>query len=208
LSPLLQPRDRFKMPCLLVLLRAYRESATMTAKLYANRPFGWRTVLPTKVENRKQIVDNCLVLSMKELFQKGLVANNAFQRGAWRWANARILQFNGVIRYEADLRDHGAATLRLQYEIDGLEADHCLLLSSAEQGWLGPAWWFHCPLENIRVKKLYLPPDARRFASRQAHNLIYPASRRRRPIEDCRLTVLETKKVASCGFAARAAEEG
>ncbi len=165
----------------------------MAAKNYADRPFGWRTVVAaSSSEYRKQSVVDCRVLSIKELFDKGLIANNALHRGSWRWADTKILQFNGVIRYEADLRSADAATLRLLYEIDGLEVDHRLLLSSEDQGWLGPRWWFHCPLNNIRVKKLYLPPHARRFASRQSHDLVYPTSRRRRPIGDGQLIVVET----------------
>jgi hypothetical protein len=162
---------------------------------YAHKPLGWRTVLPTKVEKRTQVAE-CLVLSVKELFAKGLIANNACRVGAWRWANVGLFQFNGVIYYEADLRIYEAATLRLKYEIDGMAADHLLQLRSAQQGWLGPAWWFRCPLENTCVKKLYLPPNGRRFASRDAHNLIYPSSRRPRPIEERELIVLETKEVA------------
>jgi hypothetical protein len=123
---------------------------------------------------KKHVVDECLVLSIKELFDKDLMANNTFRMGAWRWADANIFQFNGTVRYEADLRNHEAATLRLQYEINGLEIDQHLSLSSEDQGWLGPRWWFHCPLDNVRVKKLYLPRHATRFASRQAHELIYP----------------------------------
>jgi hypothetical protein len=122
----------------------------MTVRNYASRPFGWRTVVPgAKVQEKKHVVDECLVLSIKELFDKDLMANNTFRMGAWRWADANIFQFNGTVRYEADLRNHEAATLRLQYEINGLEIDQHLSLSSEDQGWLGPRWWFHCPLDTF-----------------------------------------------------------
>jgi hypothetical protein len=170
----------------------------MVVKSFADRPYGWRTVVSAaKTQHREYVVDECLVLSIKELFDKGLIENDAFHMGSWRWVDANISLFNGAIRYEADLRNHEGATLRLQYEIDGLEIDYSLLLSSEDQGLLGLQWWFRCPLDDVRVKKLYLPPHARRFASRQAHQLIYPASRRRRRIEDGRLMVLEIKAVAS-----------
>jgi hypothetical protein len=169
---------------------------TMVVKRFADRPYGWRTVVPTaKIQHRKHVVEECLVLSIKELFDKGLIANHTFHIGSWRWANTNIFQFNGAVRYEADLRNHEEATLRLQYEIDGLEMDYSLVLSSEDQGWLGPRWWFRCPLADIRVKKLYLPLQSTRFASRQAHQLIYPTCRRRRPIEDGRLIVLQIQAV-------------
>ena len=168
----------------------------MVVKIFADRPYGWRTVVPSaKTQHRKRGVEECLVLSIKELFDKGLIANHALHVGSWRWAYANIFQFNGTVRYQADLRNHEEAALRLQYEIDGLEMDYSLILSSEDQGWLGPRWWFRCPVADVRVKKLYLPPQSTRFASRRAHQLIYPTSRRRRPIEDSRLIVLQTQPV-------------
>jgi hypothetical protein len=164
---------------------------------FADRPYGWRTVIRPAQQDPRRGVHECLVLSTKELFDKGLLANHAFHVGAWRWAETNIFQSCGPIRYEADLRNHEAATLRLRYEIDGLNIDYAVVLSSVEQGWLGPRWWFHCPLSGIRITKLYLPPGATRFASRQSHQLTYPGSRRRRPIEDGRLVVLEIKVIAS-----------
>ena len=37
----------------------------------------------------------------------------------------------------------------------------------------GRRWWFICPIKKIRVAKLYLPPGATTFASRQAYGLTY-----------------------------------
>jgi len=98
----------------------------MVVRRFADRPYVWRTVLaPTKAQG-KYVVEQCLVLSIKELFDKGLLAHHSFHMGSWRWADANISQFNGAVSYEADLRDHEKASLRLQYEIDGLPIDYSL----------------------------------------------------------------------------------
>jgi hypothetical protein len=165
----------------------------MIVKSFADRPYGWRTaVLAAKIQTRLG-VDDCLVLSIKELFSKGLIASHALHVGSWQWTNPKIFQLNEPVQYEADLRDPEKAALRLQYKVDGLNIDYVLLLSSEEHGLLGRRWWFRCPLADIRVTKVYLPPHRTRFASRKAHELIYPTSRRRRPIEDGRLTPLQVQ---------------
>src|SRR4029078_9610952 len=168
----------------------------MVVRRFADRPYVWRTVLPPTKAQGKYVVEQCLVLSIKELFDKGLLANHSFHMGSWRWADANISQFNGAVSYEADLRDHEKASLRLQYEIDGLPIDYSLGLSAVELAIFGPRWCFRCPLEDVRVKNLYLPPHARRFASRKAYDLIYPSSRRKRPIEDCHLIVGHVEVIA------------
>ena len=164
---------------------------------YADRPYAWRIAVPAANQHRKQVVEDCIALSIKELFDKGFIASHALCVGSWRWAEGNIFQFNGPVRYEADLRNLKSATVRLQYKIDGLEIEQSLMLSSEDQGRLGERWWFRCPLADIRVTKLYLPPGATQFASRQSRSLIYPGSRRRRPIEACRLIVLEINVVES-----------
>jgi hypothetical protein len=49
---------------------------------------------------------------------------------------------------------------------------------TASRPWFGGRrWWFVCPTENRRVRKLYLPPSARRFRSRRAYRLAYASQR-------------------------------
>jgi hypothetical protein len=150
-------------------------------KRYVDRPYAWRTVVRAlRSMAKKNTVEECLVLSLKEFFDKGLIEDGAFRTGSWRWAGSNSFQVDGPIRYEADLRNHERAALRLHYEIDRVEIDYSVLLASEVQGFLGRRWWFRCPVNDIRVTKLYLPPGARRFASRQAHDLIYRPRRTRR----------------------------
>jgi hypothetical protein len=153
-------------------------------KSYVDRPYAWRTVVRALESKARRItVTECLVLSLKELFDKQLIMPGAFRTGSWRLPASNGFQGAGTIRYEADLRNHERASLRLQYEVDRVTIDYIVPLASEEQGRLGRRWWFRCPVTDARVTKLYLPPGARRFASRQAHDLIYGSksgSQRRR----------------------------
>jgi hypothetical protein len=147
-------------------------------KSYVDRPYAWRTVVRALRSMAKKItVEECLVLSLKELFDRGLIEYGAFRTGSWRWAASNGFQIDGAIQYEADLRDYERASLRLQYEVDHMAVDYGVSLVSEEQGFLGRRWWFRCPVNDVRVTKLYLPPGARRFASRQAHEVIYGSGR-------------------------------
>ena len=146
----------------------------MVVKRFADRPYVWRTVLPATKAQGKYIVEECLVLSIKELFDKGLLANHTFQMGSWRWADADIPHFNGSVRYEADLRNHERASLRLQYEIDGLPIDYSLRLSAVDLAVFGPRWWFRCPLEDVRVKKPVRFGSLADIAARSRHVRFYP----------------------------------
>jgi hypothetical protein len=165
---------------------------------YVDRPYAWRTVVRA-LRAKRTTVDECLVLSLKELFDRGLIEHGAFSTGSWRWADSNNFQVDGTIQYESDLRSHEKASLRLQYEVDRVAMDYDVSLASEEQGLLGRRWWFRCPVNGVRVTKLYLPPGARCFASRQAHELIY-ASRlgHRRPSQGgVRLVAIKVRKVAA-----------
>jgi hypothetical protein len=141
---------------------------------YFDRPYAWRTVVRGLKSKAKRItVKGCLVLSLKDLFDRGLIEHGAFRTGSWRWPDSNSFQIDRGIWYEADLRNDDNANLRLQYQMDGMPVDYRVRLSSEEQGWWGRRWWFRCPLSGIRVTKIYLPPGARHFASRQAHGLTY-----------------------------------
>jgi hypothetical protein len=116
------------------------------------------------------LVEDSLVLTVGEVAGKGPAHQGAVQRILLTWPKAGIFQLQGTIIGEVDLRNPARASVRLKYEVDGVAMDYCVRLALTEQP---PRWWFVCPLENVRVAKLYLPPGARRFASRKAHGLIY-----------------------------------
>jgi hypothetical protein len=170
------------------------------AKNYLGRPYAWRTVLRDVRAKPKLMAEDCLVLSMKELLDKGLIENGGRHAGSWSYADLNTFHFHGPISYEADLREEDNAWLRLRYEADGVSTDHCILLSASEPPLGGRRWYFRCPLRDIRVTKLYLPPGARRFASREAHGLIHRSQFGSRRQRECAggglLVAIETIKLA------------
>jgi hypothetical protein len=131
----------------------------------------WRVALPSSASMaERRSVDHGLELSIKELFDRKLIEQDAFRSGTLSW-DSTTFQFHGTVRFEADFRNLETASIRLQYEIDGIEVDYSISLVSIRPPFGGRRWYFACPVEHIRVTKLFLPPGARRFASRQAHGL-------------------------------------
>jgi hypothetical protein len=83
-----------------------------------------------------------------------------------------------TIQFESSATDPGGSWLRLRYAIRDYwtgkkhEIDDKIYLAASP--WFGgQRWWFVCPTENRRVRKLYLPLGARRFRSRRAYRLAY-----------------------------------
>jgi hypothetical protein len=146
----------------------------------------WRVALPSSASVAKRgTVDHGLELSIKNLFEQGLIVEDAFRTGSLSWMDADPLQFHGSIRFEANLRNTETASLRLQYEMEGIQLDYSVPLVFIEPAFGGRRWYFRCPVQYIRVTKLFLPPGARRFASRKAHDLPdCPIRSKRRTIID------------------------
>jgi hypothetical protein len=131
----------------------------------------WRIALPSSASvTKKRVIDHGLLLSIKELFDRQLIEQDAFRSGTLSWDSDNF-QFHGPIRFEADLRNQETASIRLQYELEGIGVDYSIALVFIQPPFGGRRWYFCCPITHIRVTKLFLPPGARRFASRQAHGL-------------------------------------
>lgn len=130
----------------------------------------WRIALPGLRSVASGGANHGLLLSIKELFDYELIEENSFRTGQLEW-HSDPLQYRGIVWFEADLRDYESAVLRLKYEMDGIDLDYRVPLVFIQPLMGGRRWYFSCPVENIRVAKLFLPPGARRFASRQAHGL-------------------------------------
>lgn len=58
-----------------------------------------------------------------------------------------------------------------------MPVDDRIDIVSMPQPYGGRRWWFVCPRRGCRVKSLFLPWGAARFASRQAWHLTYNSSR-------------------------------
>jgi hypothetical protein len=77
------------------------------------------------------------------------------------------------IRFEALAGDPWDSWIRLRYA----DIDDKIFLAATEPHLGGLRWWFVCPSENRRVRKLYLPPAGLRFRSRHAYRLAYASQR-------------------------------
>jgi hypothetical protein len=128
------------------------------------------TVIRAHSETPAGLVENSFVISIGDVVGKGSLNQGSILSIVIPRPKAGIFHLEQTITAEVDLQNRAKASVRLGFEVDGLPVDQSVRLTCTEQPF---RWWFVCPSENIRVAKLYLPPGARRFASRKAHDLIY-----------------------------------
>jgi len=87
------------------------------------------------------------------------------------------------VKFESRVGDPGDSWLRLQYVVhdywsgEGCEIDDKIFLATSRPPFGGLRWWFVCPRENRRVRKLHLPLGGRHFWSRHAYELAYASQR-------------------------------
>jgi hypothetical protein len=83
------------------------------------------------------------------------------------------------IHFGASAVDPWDSFIRLLYFIsdhrtgEQHEIDDTIYLAASQPRFGGQRWWFVCPYENVRVRKLYLPLGGHRFRSRHAYRLAY-----------------------------------
>ena len=133
---------------------------------------------------KKVTVEDCLVLAMTTLVRKQALVPGALTRGRWGWWRQGETSPFASLGYEADLRNHADAWLRLRYRANDEPVDHRIRLTTTQPTYGGRRWWFICPLgrpddgPGHRVAKLHLPPGSRYFGSRIGHGLTYTSCQR------------------------------
>jgi hypothetical protein len=125
---------------------------------------------------KRDIVEDCLILSITDLFREKLLVDGSLSRGEWRWRRGDRYQADAALRIDADLLDQLHATIRLRYFAHGELIDTWIWLTTTSPRFGGRRWWFKCPITNRRVANLYLPPGERRFGGREAYGLSYRSS--------------------------------
>jgi hypothetical protein len=121
---------------------------------------------------KKDVVDHCVALSIKELIRARALVPDSYKRGTLvggYGASESCVSFE----YESELRLDGTGSLFLRYIGAGRRFCHWVSLRSTAPHFGGRRWWFVCPLKGIRAAKLYLPAGATNFASRKAYDLTY-----------------------------------
>jgi hypothetical protein len=117
---------------------------------------------------RKTTVEAGLILDIKKLVAMGALVPGAYRRGSLTCGCD-----SSEFEYESELRQDGTGSLFLRCVGPGQQFCHWVSLRSTVPHYGGRRWWFICPIEKIRVSKLYLPPGATQFASRKAYDLTY-----------------------------------
>lgn len=124
---------------------------------------------------RKVTVESSLVLSITTLVRKKALVPSTRTSGSLDWTYSGNDKPHASIGYEANLIDLDCAWLRLHYKANDVQVDYRVKLVTTTPRYGGLRWWFICPLggPKFRVAKLYLPPGAKHFGSREGHGLTY-----------------------------------
>src|SRR4029077_16615718 len=116
-----------------------------------------------------------------------LVRAGAIKPGAYVEGSLKLPSYDDelTIEFESSATNPRNSWLRLRYAIrdywsgEQHQIDDKTYLTASRPWFGGQRWWFVCPNENRRVRKLYLPFGGHRFRSRRAPQ---PPSRIRKPL--------------------------
>jgi hypothetical protein len=122
---------------------------------------------------KKDVVEDCIVLSPNYFVREGDNLAGGWRSGSMDWRESDQEPPVAVIRYSSSWWGGDRGCVWLEYDRYGEHVHYCISLMSTTPHFGGRRWWFKCPVKHIRVGKLYLPPGAILFASRQAHDLTY-----------------------------------
>jgi hypothetical protein len=127
------------------------------------RGSGWQ-------RTRKLTVEEGLTLAVKDLVAIGAL-NPAWREGSFTWRSGT--ETIATVGFGSTTYSDNTGGLWLSHVVYGERMHYTVTLVSTVPHYGGRRWWFICPIEKIRVSKLYLPPGATRFASRKAYDLTY-----------------------------------
>ena len=125
-------------------------------------------------------VESALRLDIDAMMRTGAIESGAYVGSEMTF---RLDDDELAIEFESSAGDPRDSWLRLRYAIrdywtgEQHQIDDKIYLTASRPWFGGQRWWFVCPNENRRVRKLYLPRGARRFRSRRAYRLAYASQR-------------------------------
>ena len=132
------------------------------------RGSGWQ-------RERKTTVQAGLILDVKKLVAIGAL-KPGWRKGSLSWRSGA--ETVATVGYGSTTYSDATGALWLRYVVDGKPMHYTITLVSTVPHYGGRRWWFICPIKKTRVAKLYLPPGATTFASRQAYSLTYRSCQR------------------------------
>jgi len=128
---------------------------------------------------RKTTVEDCRSLDAAKLAREGVIVPGHYIRMSWGWWRGQdqskpaawisIVATTGAASGEARL----LYTVKDRLTGKSQDFDYVASLEATPCNYGGVRWWFHCPECDRRVRKLYMPPDGRRFLCRHCHDLTY-----------------------------------
>jgi hypothetical protein len=124
-------------------------------------------------------VESALRLDIDAIVRAGAIKPGAYVEG-----NLKLPSYDGelVIEFGSSVSTAGS-WIRLKYTVTDYwtekqhEIDDKIYLTTSRPHFGGQRWWFVCPNENRRVRKLHLPLGGHRFRSRRAYRLAYASQR-------------------------------
>jgi hypothetical protein len=117
-------------------------------------------------------VEDSLRLDLAQPSVRKALGRRAVSDGVWTWASGgRDIANVGYTWVRPSLR------LFLRYACNGQPTTQAIALEHSQPHWGGNRLWFLCPVTGKRVRALYLPSGATRWASRAAHDLRYESQR-------------------------------
>lgn len=120
-----------------------------------------------RLESTKDTVEDCSILDIFRLVQKGTIA--------WDISNCGTLAASG----RGGLLSFSLVEnkLRLQYKRTGHNMDYCISLTRTYPHFGGYRLWFLCPHCQSRAGKLYLAPGHRYYLCRKCADVTYQSTR-------------------------------
>jgi len=121
---------------------------------------------------RRNLIEHAFALDIAALTRAGRIVPCTASVGVWEVSGRPGTQAL-TLRYDSDLTNLDEARIWFTFYIDGMNQHQTLRLAVTKPRLGGIRLWFVCPVTGRRARLLYLPYDAKRFASREAHGLTY-----------------------------------
>lgn len=119
---------------------------------------------------KKQITDNLIKLSVKDLKAKGLLQDGISKEGYAYWGGSDKKTAKSGIGFKINtLGNH--KYLEVKYTCNGETVAYPITLEITKPNYGGVRWWFKCPGCGERVANLYI--KKRFFWCRKCNNLSY-----------------------------------
>jgi hypothetical protein len=119
-----------------------------------------------------ETVEDALRLDLAQPAVRKALERRVSSDGTWTWScggsNIAAVGFRWA-RF--------SSRLYLRYACNGRAITQTIALERSTPNFGGQRWWFICPVNGQRVRALYLPSGATRWASRVAHDLRYESQR-------------------------------